>query len=391
MSELTRQDNDYGTLRRHLLTTVSAFALAAMVLKAADAMAAEDSRPTVWIDLGGQLERVDGGEEAFAPPFILADPQPAVATISPLSAQHPARYSIGGEANLTVTPQNSNWVFSASVRYGRSSASKHIHQQSYPVGYPETLFGQFAKSIEPLAGQFRDTKTQNSEAHAIVDFSVGKDVGLGLFGRNGSSSVNVGVRFAQFTSSSRTTLRENPDWHFTHKYLTIPSYGLYHFKLPYGQPYHSFSGAFSATRSFRGVGPSLSWKNSTTIAGNDDGAIAVDWGVNGAILFGRQKAQTHHQTTGQYHPASGFIPHPAQRTTLYQNPATPDHTRSRSVIVPNVGGFAGLSFRYDAAKVSFGYRADFFFGAMDGGIDTRETYDRNFYGPFATISIGLGG
>jgi hypothetical protein len=41
--------------------------------------------------------------------------------------------------------------------------------------------------------------------------------------------------------------------------------------------------------------------------------------------------------------------------------------------------------------VSFGYRADFFFGAMDGGIDTRNTSTVSFHGPFATISIGLGG
>jgi hypothetical protein len=61
------------------------------------------------------------------------------------------------------------------------------------------------------------------------------------------------------------------------------------------------------------------------------------------------------------------------------------------VTVPNIGGFAGLSFRYNVAKISFGYRADFFFGAMDGGIDTRKNYDRNFYGPFASVSIGLGG
>jgi hypothetical protein len=33
----------------------------------------------------------------------------------------------------------------------------------------------------------------------------------------------------------------------------------------------------------------------------------------------------------------------------------------------------------------------YFLGAMDGGIDARKTYDRNFHGPFATISIGLGG
>jgi hypothetical protein len=60
-------------------------------------------------------------------------------------------------------------------------------------------------------------------------------------------------------------------------------------------------------------------------------------------------------------------------------------------VVPNIGGFAGFSLKFPNARVSLGYRADFFFGAMDGGIDTRKTYDRNFYGPFAKISIGLGG
>ena len=65
--------------------------------------------------------------------------------------------------------------------------------------------------------------------------------------------------------------------------------------------------------------------------------------------------------------------------------------RSRSVVVPNVGGFAGISVRYSDAKLSLGYRGDFFFGAMDGGIDARDARNRSFHGPFATVSIGLGG
>jgi len=64
-------------------------------------------------------------------------------------------------------------------------------------------------------------------------------------------------------------------------------------------------------------------------------------------------------------------------------------SRSHSVTVPNVGGFAGLSFRYTNAKVSLGYRADFFFGAMDNGIDRKTLEDRGFYGPYASIGIGL--
>lgn len=42
-------------------------------------------------------------------------------------------------------------------------------------------------------------------------------------------------------------------------------------------------------------------------------------------------------------------------------------------------------------KLSLGYRADFFFGAIDGGIDARKSETVGFYGPFASIGIGLGG
>jgi len=39
--------------------------------------------------------------------------------------------------------------------------------------------------------------------------------------------------------------------------------------------------------------------------------------------------------------------------------------------------------------VSLGYRADFFFGAVDGGIDTRVSKTLGLNGPYATISVGL--
>jgi hypothetical protein len=121
------------------------------------------------------------------------------------------------------------------------------------------------------------------------------------------------------------------------------------------------------------------------LAGNvDDGAMAFDWGVNAAVLFGRQKVQGSHITTGAY-----FTNNSGPKSTY--NTGRKPFARSRSVVVPNVGGFAGFSAQYSDAKLSFGYRADFFFGAMDGGLDTRKTYDRIFHGPFAKVSIGLGG
>lgn len=59
--------------------------------------------------------------------------------------------------------------------------------------------------------------------------------------------------------------------------------------------------------------------------------------------------------------------------------------------MPNLGGFAGVSFLYSDAKVNFGYLGDFLFGAIDGGLDTAKKETRGFYGPFATVNIGLGG
>jgi len=374
--------------RWQLLATVSALALG--VAGISKAAASENSHPTVWIELGGQLEQMDAGQELFAPPFTRDGHVPAPETISPLSLEHGPRRSFGGEASLSVMPQGTSWVLSASVRYGKSNSHKSLHQQSYPAGYDKYSFGNKVH-VTPIAAQFIDVQTRHSESHAVLDFQAGKDVGLGLFGREGSSILNLGVRFAQFVTRSRVAINENPDWYFRHAYKYVSSQ-LTHLRVPGGQPFHSYAGNFDASRSFTGLGPSLSWKSATPLASGDDRDITVDWGVNAALLFGRQKARTHHQTIKLNHSGdpAPFQSNPASITTVYRSPATPDHTRSKSVIVPNVGGFAGLSFRYDAAKVSLGYRADFFFGAMDGGIDVRKTYDRNFYGPFATVSIGLG-
>jgi len=395
MSELMNTYNGHNDFRWRLLATASALVLIATACRTSESSASEDGRPTVWIELGGQLEQVDGGQETFAPPFILKTPRQSTETVAPLSLVHDPRYSKGAEASVSVSPGDSDWVFSAAVRYGRSNGDKHVHQQSYPGPFTKYRSGLEIWPTYPIAARFTDTAVKNSQQHLVLDFQVGKDVGLGMFGsRDGTSVVNVGVRFAQFTGRSNTTLKSNPDWRFSYKYLNYPSLGYTNVKIVKSQPYHSNMAQFSASRSFHGIGPSLSWKASAPVAGNaETSEISFDWGVNAALLFGRQKSRTHHQTTARYHylQPGQFLTVPGSHITLYQHPATSDHMRSRSATVPNVGGFAGLSFRYAAAKISFGYRADFFIGAMDGGIDTRKTYDRDFYGPFATISIDLGG
>jgi hypothetical protein len=157
-------------------------------------------------------------------------------------------------------------------------------------------------------------------------------------------------------------------------------------KPPVGFKYWTtYAASLERSASFHGIGPTLSWTNSNDLMGDsDDGSLTFDWGVNAAVLFGRQKVAGTHSTATRYFagPLRGYTP----GTSTGASPR-----RSRSVVVPNIGGFAGLSVRYSSAKFSLGYRGDFFFGAMDTGLDTRKTETMSFHGPFATISLGLGG
>ncbi len=163
-----------------------------------------------------------------------------------------------------------------------------------------------------------------------------------------------------------------------HQYTSIGKYEI-------GQEFQRSHSFVDRTDSLRVLGPSLSLKNTTGLLGTvDDGQLALDWGMNAAVLFGRQKAESSHHSTINHYFGRGLAALP----TVAVHPLV-THSRSRMVTVPNIGGFAGLSYRIQNAKVSAGYRADFFFAARDVGIDTRSTANVGFHGPFATISIGL--
>lgn len=388
MSELTNISGRDRQFLWQLLSTASAFVLLGAVgaVSCANAADRDDDRPTVWIELGGALQRVDTSEEKYTPSFILAPDRPGPETIDPLSVGHLPRHSFDGEGKITFQPEGSSWNFSVSARYGRSQAHQHVHQQSYPVG-PLVPGTANRLPINQVVFQFMDAGKTSSESHAVVDFQAGKDVGLGMFGAGSSSVVSAGVRFAQFNAKTSTAFGSDPDASRDIKTVVIIP-NLITFINITNASYHTHLASAVASRSFHGLGPSLSWNASAPVVGNTkDGELALDWGVNAALLFGRQKSDVHHQSTVRSHEGKyGYSP----RVTAYPD-TSPDKHRSHSVTVPNVGGFAGFTYRIENFKVSAGYRADFFFGAMDGGIDTRKTEDQNFYGPFATVSIGLGG
>ncbi|HEY5237730.1 MAG TPA: hypothetical protein VIJ62_05065 [Rhizomicrobium sp.] len=380
MSELINKTAIRKNFQWQLLTTVSALALLGAAYGTSQARADDDSdRPTVWIELGGQLSRLNDAEEAFSP--SLMDGRSTQFSPFPNFEKMP-QTSIDEAGSISFQPENSDWVFSAAIRYGRAISKTHVRQQTSPQAFISYRSGnRYAKY--PSAEKFADTATLATEHHLIVDFQAGKDVGLGMFGKDSSSIFSLGLRFAQFGANSNIALKSNPDWHFDYKYFSGKN-------IPLGGTYHTNAATLLASRSFHGIGPSLSWNASAPFMGNGQNSeIALDWGLNAAFLFGRQRANVHYQTTGAYHTAKYNGPHYTKRHTTSH--LSTDIPRSRTVMVPNVGGFAGLSFRYANAKVSFGYRADLFFGAMDGGIDKRKSENVGFYGPFANVSVGIGG
>jgi len=381
MSELMNANASANFLRARLLATVCGLALFVSATVATKTRAEDADRPTIWIELGGQLERMSNGESIFDPPFLARFDHLNLDPVLPV--QDPLRYSFGGEGKLTFEPAGTDWVLSVSARYGRSNGQKSSKQQ-----LPEKTFpGQFGTGHQRTPYHLNALTTSN-ESHAIVDFEVGKDVGLGMFSPKGESTVSLGVRFAQFTSRKKGNLNGLPDFYH---------HGINAKYTPVITTHRNYFGTFEAERSFRGVGPSLSWASSQPLFGNTNSSeISLDWGINAAVLFGRQKVKGQTDTVGKHYatyfkegPFGTAIAHYSGIASSYHHHT--DINRAKSVIVPNVGGFAGLSLRFPNAKVSLGYRANFFFGAMDGGIDSRKTYDRNFYGPLATISIGLGG
>jgi len=379
MSEL-HNTASAAKIRQALLATASAFVLVASI---SDATLAAD-RPTVWIEGGWHFEDVMGDADLFVPPL---DAEARANGLPSLTAvENTLGHTYGAEGSVSFQPKGSDWVFTASARYGRSQTIRRMAVDKIISGPPlkQSTFQSGALGVEtvtPTYTIYADHSFKNSEAHVIADFQVGKDVGIGLFGRGTDTVISFGARYAQMNAASKGHSYANPQASFSQFAITFGTFHKYAIKIP-----NQRSAAFmERTDNLHAIGPSLSMKNTTGLLGTpEEGQLALDWGVNAALLFGRQKAKTSHHSTVRYFPSVDALP------TVQTNPPV-NRTRSRMVTVPNIGGFAALSYRFPNAMLSAGYRADFFFGAKDSGLETRTTADVGFHGPFATVSIGIGG
>lgn len=405
MSELINKYDSRATIRWKLLASASAAALIVTAAGSGSALAADSdvSSAHLWIELGTQLERVSGGDPAFAPPFYS---RVAAPIDSPAKIVSELPWSLGPDGKITFQPAESDWQFSAGIRFGRSKSHRSTHQASRPPQATNVLKYVLQHYYSPGGNyyyfkikccqtskvtpdpNYADVQSLHQESHVILDFQAGKDVGLGLFGPQSTSTLSAGVRIAQFKTRSNISVKARTDMHHYDQF-SLPTFAS--FKSGFPQKYElatnhrQFSLTAASERSFKGFGPSISWEASAAIAGNPDTSqLTFDWGLNAAVLFGKQKSRTNHQSSGsyqkgKYHNLVSSYAHPLKH-----------YTRSRNVTVPNVGGTAGFSIKWPNAKISVGYRADVFFKAMDSGWDAAKKEDRGFYGPFATISFGLG-
>jgi hypothetical protein len=294
------------------------------------------------------------------------------------------------EGKLALQPTDSDWVLKFGIRYGRSGRRSFHHESEIPgtrttekalglfyISCANPFVGNYAICHSGLNRKFIDAHADQSEQHTIMDFEAGVNVGIGLFGSDSNGTLSGGLRVAQFKSHSDNDINSDPEYFFA----------------PAGSYRNVYESRGEEDRWFHGMGPEVTWEASQPVLGNvGDGQVTLDWGVNAALLFGRQSVNAHHFSS--YCHANGTnevagCPSAALVGPSHSKVKTTRRTRRK--VVPNLGGYIGASARYNNAKISFGYRADTFFGAMDGGQETAKDYNRGFYGPYLNVSIGLGG
>ena len=369
--------------------------------------------PTLWVTVGGNFNTMmAAGNQLYVPDYMrpggvsltgsgltgaapaatqtMTDLMVASGFAAPAAYEKAPNAGFDWEGKLALQPQGSDWVFKVGIRYGRSGRNGKVYQseipgtktkirlgrRSFPCDTPGV--GNYAACHSGAFRKFINATSEQSEQHTIMDFEAGVNVGIGLFGREGMGNIAGGLRMAQFKSRGNLEINSDPEYIFT---------------LP-AQYHNVFESRGNEDRAFHGLGPEVSWEaNQAVLRNGSEGEITLDWGVNAAVLFGRSSVNAQHFSS--YCHENGSAQVLGCVTAAHYAPGYHSHVkttrRTRRKVVPNLGGYLGASARYNNAKISFGYRADTFFGAMDGGQETAKDYNRGFYGPYMNVSIGLGG
>jgi len=342
------------------------------------------------VELGGQVQRHEADYERLDPALFAG----FAADLNPTAPQgRDFDRGDGRELKLTYRPEG-GWSVSAAMRYGRTNTdtgrthAEVLGDRICALPYEGDL-AKYANALcDPASPDygpgwvkqgvtFMDASARSREEHTVVDFMVGKDVGLGLSDRI-TSTLGAGIRYAQMQSNTATTMVGIPEYY-------VPS--------PWWDKYFEFTryrGSMEAEREFKGMGPTISWDAAARLLGNEErGHVDLDWSAKAGVLFGKQKTSVTGEALTRFYQAN--------RHNYYTFPDEPvqvdlgEPSRSKSVTVPVLDLSLGLSYQIQRLKVGAGYRWERYFDVLDVGYQERKDADRTIDGPYFKLSVGFGG
>jgi len=236
---------------------------------------------------------------------------------------------LGGAVGLEVRPLSlSPWTFGVNLQIGGTRRKKQTFSTS--------------SVVPPSSTPVTATLTQSRKAeHLILDFMVGRDMGLGL-SRTGEPllQLQAGLRYARLKENERIDLG----------YATSGA--------AFAREFVNFD------RGFSGIGPRLAMVGSYPLTG----AISLEGQVGVAFLYGRStlKISTGGTISGSPVPfGTGFSEH-------------------RNGWVPSIDASLGVSYTFNPhARVTLGYKAQAFYNAFKTQtLSPNEDTDFIFHGPF---------
>jgi outer membrane receptor protein involved in Fe transport len=352
------------------------------------------------VEIGGMIQRQDAPYEAFALQSM-ANLLPEVALDDIQNKD--LDWGDGRSVKVAYRPDGSPWSVLAGLRYGRTNnATSNQNKEATDTqnACPFAAIGSYAWLGAALASKYCTPGSskyaqgfewshggaKDREEHTLVDFAVGRDVGLGSSFAH--SAIMAGLRYGDFSSSSRVKAEALGDWNIPEGWTKYDAPVL---RLPEtASTVHTFTADIAAGREFKGAGPMLSWDAAATLLGGDEtGRLNADWSVGGGVLFGKQKTTFSGGEEDQLRSGSyEYWPVPPSGDAVVTPP--PD-ARSKSVTVPVVDLSLGLSYEVGRVNVGAGYRWERYFDVLDVGYDEHQDGDRTIDGPYFKLSVGFGG
>ena len=344
------------------------------------------------LELGGQVQRHEASNEEMMPAFTDAFPAPL--DIFDDAQEQNLDWGDGRDVKATWRPGGGAWSLAAGIRYGKTNGSANLSEEwsTDPVCGMAGYYAFFcdAYADHPKYGLLVGVTHRNHaqgivfdrEEHQLVDFMVGRDIGLG---QSLQSHGSIGIRHARLNSFTVADFRGSPDWNIEE--------GFFYYSTP--NTHTVYDGRLTANRKFEGVGPVASWDAFYPLLGSEEtGHLTLDWSLSGGVLFGEREVTITGTDRARFYSLGRLqvielAQTPLPVTTTIGEPV--EIHRSESATAAVVGGSLGLSYKVDRLSIGAGYRWETYVGAIDGGYEEAEGRDRTIDGPYFKVSLGFGG